>query len=319
MPPPRVPVTRAVKSAEADPARRMQESIDAGPSGELSPFPLVTVTRGEARRARENPGPALQSQDLSGLDAIFAETARIGRMMTRAPRLPPPPDADLVPLFPGPTAPLAPNPALSAASRAGHVVGVPESYLDALVGHESGGDPNAKAPTSTATGHGQFIESTWLRLMRERGQSYGVGEGALANLSDADLLELRQDPTWSALMIGEYARENESVMRQRLGRTVRDGEVYLGHWLGPEVAATLIKTAATDARTGRRSDVRAIVGDAAFQANLPVMYSSDADIALVNGRFVHRGGGRLLSPAALIARQTARFGQRAFFARDRGQ
>lgn len=216
----------------------------------------------------------------------------------------------------GPGGVVSPEPAELGA----RATGTPYAFVAALTEHESGGDAHARAPTSSATGHGQFINDTWLRLMRERGQAYGMGQGPLADLSDDDVLELRSDPTWSALMIGEYARENERAMRQRLGRNVREGEVYLGHWLGPEVAANLIKAAAEDQRRGRRgTSVRAIIGEAAFQANLPVMYSPDAQIDLVDGRFVHRGGGRILSPSEVIARQTARFGSRPFFARERGE
>lgn len=246
---------------------------------------------------------------------LAQESAAIDRRIRRQPRLPE--GARETPSFPiGPGGVVSPEPAELGA----RATGTPYAFVAALTEHESGGDAHARAPTSSATGHGQFIDSTWLRLMRERGQSYGMGQGPLADLSDDDVLELRSDPTWSALMIGEYARENERAMRQRLGRNVREGEVYLGHWLGPEVAANLIKAAAEDQRRGRRgTSVRAIIGEAAFQANLPVMYSPDAQIDLVDGRFVHRGGGRILSPSEVIARQTARFGSRPFFARERGE
>jgi len=38
--------------------------------------------------------------------------------------------------------------------------------IDSIIGAESGGDPNAKNPNSSATGAGQFISSTWLDTIK---------------------------------------------------------------------------------------------------------------------------------------------------------
>src|SRR5689334_21946280 len=40
------------------------------------------------------------------------------------------------------------------------------SVVERIVQVESGGDPNAKNPRSTATGAAQFIDATWLELIR---------------------------------------------------------------------------------------------------------------------------------------------------------
>ena len=44
--------------------------------------------------------------------------------------------------------------------------GVSGNLIDKITGVESGGNASAKNPNSTATGLGQFIESTWLRMLK---------------------------------------------------------------------------------------------------------------------------------------------------------
>lgn len=141
--------------------------------------------------------------------------------------------------------------------------GVPSHYLNALIEHESGGDDHAKAETSSATGPAQFIDSTWLRMMRQYGPEYGLP----ANASDAELLELRTSRNWAALMAAEYANENRQVMSAALSRPITEGEAYLGHFLGAEDAAELI--AAADHNL---PDARRFVSRGAVEANRTIFF-----------------------------------------------
>lgn len=125
-------------------------------------------------------------------------------------------------------APVDPMPALTG----GQVVlgsDAVESLIRRIIHVESGGNARAKNPLSTASGLGQFIESTWLRMMR----SYRPD--LVASLSRCQLLALRFDPALSTEMVRHLAQENESYLRAR-GHSITAGRLYLAHFLGPEGA-----------------------------------------------------------------------------------
>ena len=63
--------------------------------------------------------------------------------------------------------------------------------VDRIIRVESGGNSSAKNPLSSATGLGQFISSTWLRMMRT------YRPDLARSLSAAEQLALRFDPTLS--------------------------------------------------------------------------------------------------------------------------
>jgi hypothetical protein len=104
-----------------------------------------------------------------------------------------------------------------------------ERLTDVIIQVESGGNAAAKNPLSSATGLGQFIESTWLRMMRD------YRPDLAANMSRQELLDLRLDPTLSREMVQNLARENESFLRSK-GHQITAGRLYLAHFLGPSGA-----------------------------------------------------------------------------------
>lgn len=108
------------------------------------------------------------------------------------------------------------------------------NVIDKIVGVESGGNASAKNPSSSATGLGQFIESTWLRMFRQYfpQQAAGMGEKAI--------LELRKDAQMSRTMVELYAMENKKNL-EKFGVAVTDASVYLAHFLGPQGAVKLLK------------------------------------------------------------------------------
>ncbi|MBS0123556.1 peptidoglycan DD-metalloendopeptidase family protein [Thetidibacter halocola] len=108
-----------------------------------------------------------------------------------------------------------------------------EALVNQIIKVESGGNATAKNPLSSATGLGQFINSTWLRMMRD------YRPDLFRSMSQAELLNLRFDPALSREMVRNLARENESFLRAR-GRPIRAGTLYLAHFLGPAGAATAL-------------------------------------------------------------------------------
>lgn len=129
------------------------------------------------------------------------------------------------------------------APRLGGTVDVPgSSAVEALIGRiihvESGGNTRAKNPLSTASGLGQFIESTWLRMIR----SYHPE--LTASLSRRELLDLRFDPDMSRDMVRRLAQENEAYLRAR-GHSISPGRLYLAHFLGPAGADIALRADAS--------------------------------------------------------------------------
>lgn len=115
------------------------------------------------------------------------------------------------------------------------------SVVDRIVGVESSGNRFAKNKDSTATGLGQFIESTWLKMFREHFPDRA------ANMSRETILALRTDAKTSRDMVEIYARENAKVL-QRAGVAVNDTALYLAHFLGPGGAVATL-TANPNAQT----------------------------------------------------------------------
>lgn len=115
-----------------------------------------------------------------------------------------------------------------------------ELLVDRIIRVESGGSATAKNPLSSATGLGQFIESTWLRMMRT------YRPDLARSLSREELLQLRFDPTLSREMVRRLAQEGEAYLRAR-GHEITAGRLYLCHFLGMEGASTVLSADDDDA------------------------------------------------------------------------
>ena len=131
------------------------------------------------------------------------------------------------------------------------------SYLLNQAKSESGLNPNAKAGTSSATGLYQFIDQSWLGVLKQHGAEHGYGWAADAiksrpgggwTVSDSAtkqaIFALRKDPTASALMAGEYSQDNAAGLTSALGRDVGATDLYFGHFLGLAGAKKFLKAAA---------------------------------------------------------------------------
>lgn len=148
-----------------------------------------------------------------------------------------------------PIAPAGQDTVHAAIRRAADATGVNFSLLVETARRESAMNPNARASTSSATGLFQFIESTWLDMVRRHGADHGLGAQANALRTGAnaetrrEILALRSDPEISARMAGELARENATTLQARLGRAPSAGELYAAHVMGPGGALRLIEAA----------------------------------------------------------------------------
>jgi hypothetical protein len=146
---------------------------------------------------------------------------------------------------------------VAALKNAAAATGSDFHYLLGTAMRESSLKSNAQSSTSSASGLFQFVDQTWLGLVKEHGAQHGLGNYAAAISRDADgryhadasakqsILALRKDPELSAMMAGEYAKSTQGAMRASLGREVCGGELYAAHFLGPDAACKLIRLAGT--------------------------------------------------------------------------
>lgn len=134
--------------------------------------------------------------------------------------------------------------------------------LMAQAEQESSFQPDAKASSSSATGLYQFIDSTWLDMVRQFGAKYGIGNLAQQVSVDAsgksvvadksvrkEILELRKDPQLSAALAGEYTQLNKAEIERGLGHSVPRAALYMAHFLGAGGATTFLKAVETKGST----------------------------------------------------------------------
>lgn len=155
------------------------------------------------------------------------------------------------------------------------------SYADAItgriLGNESGGDPTATNPNSSAAGAGQFINSTWLATVGKYRPDLTEGK------TPQEVLALRNDPQLSAEMTANYARENGQFLAQN-GHPVTPGTTYLAHFAGPQGAAKVLGS-------DPAAPVSSVLGQAAVNANPFLRNMTAADLRAWADRKMGGGTG----------------------------
>lgn len=140
--------------------------------------------------------------------------------------------------------------ARQAIARAADATGADFDALLAAARRESSLNASARAGTSSAAGLFQFIEGTWLEMVRRHGAEHGLGRyqqllegGRVDAATRREILDLRFDPEIAARMAGELWRENANFLQARLGRAPTENELYAAHVMGPAGALRLIEAA----------------------------------------------------------------------------
>ena len=108
-----------------------------------------------------------------------------------------------------------------------------ESVVERIIKVESNGDPNAKNKRSSATGLGQFLDETWLDLIRTHRPDLAKGRSA------DETLELRRDPKVARELTVRFTEQNAGMLRKR-GLPVTPGTLYLAHFAGGAGAVALL-------------------------------------------------------------------------------
>ena len=144
-------------------------------------------------------------------------------------------------------------------TSAGDRNGVDFDYLLQTAIRESSLNPQARAQTSSAVGLFQFLESTWLQVLKEDGPRLGYGEIAskIERSSDGDylvrdpaikaeILALREDPQMAADLAAAFTKSNGDYLNQRFGRMPSAGELYIAHFMGAKGAERMFTAGLQD-------------------------------------------------------------------------
>jgi len=205
----------------------------------------------------------------------------------------------------------------SAIARASARTGVDFSYLLGQAQVESSLRPDAKAATSSATGLYQFIDQSWLAVMKKHGGEHGLGwaadsirQGENGRFSVADggtraaILNLRTNSDVASLMAAEHAADNKTALEATLGRPVGGTDLYMAHFLGLGGAQKFLTKMASDPQASGADLFPAAAG-----ANRSIFYAQggrERSLAEIYDRFANKiergaqlaGGGKTLPPVA---------------------
>jgi hypothetical protein len=136
--------------------------------------------------------------------------------------------------------------------RAAQVTNVDPAYMMALADKESSLLPENRARTSSAEGLFQFVEGTWLEVLRRYGPKHGYaaeaeaiqiiqGRPVVSDSSERErILNLRRDPYLSALMAGEMITTHWQILAGKIARDPSFAELYMAHFLGVNGASRFV-------------------------------------------------------------------------------
>jgi hypothetical protein len=105
--------------------------------------------------------------------------------------------------------------------------------VERIIGVESDGDPNATNKRSSATGLGQFLDETWLDMIRAHRPDLAKGR------SQAEILELRWDAKIAREITARFTERNAGMLTKR-GLPVTPGTLYLAHFAGGAGAVAIL-------------------------------------------------------------------------------
>lgn len=111
-----------------------------------------------------------------------------------------------------------------------------DATLSRIIQIESSGKPAIKASTSSATGLFQFINATWLNVVRQHRPDL------LRGRTQSQVLALRKNPSVAIELGARFEEGNLSA----LGKGATEGDLYLAHFLGVGTAKNFLRAPARD-------------------------------------------------------------------------
>ena len=157
---------------------------------------------------------------------------------------------------------------------------------------ESGFNPDAKSKASSAAGLYQFVEQTWLSVVRKHGAEHGLGDmAAKIKLGDdgklrvadqalrKEILDLRRDPAdRRGDGGGACRRQRSSAWKPSSTATVQPTDLYLAHFLGLKGATSFLGAMEKDPKQGA-----ADLFPKAAAANKSIFYRADGSQRTLQG------------------------------------
>lgn len=140
-----------------------------------------------------------------------------------------------------------------------------DSFLDRLMLAESGGRDHIRNPRSTAYGPFQFLDQTFLELVRRHFQA------ETAALTPAQILALRADREFSRRVAAAFTEENARILAAN-GLAASWPNLRLAFFAGPAGAVRVLKGPA-------EASVLAVLGPAVIRANPFLSRMTAADLA----------------------------------------
>lgn len=152
---------------------------------------------------------------------------------------------------------------------------VSDETLNAIIQIESGGNPRAKASTSSALGLFQFLNGTWLSVVRKHRPDLLEGRSA------ASVLALRLDPEICIDLGARFTEDNLLA----IGRNATGGDLYLAHFLGAGAARAVFRAAPN-------TPIAEVVSEDAIKANASIMRGKTcAQVRAWAARRMHESAG----------------------------
>ena len=145
-------------------------------------------------------------------------------------------------------------------SRANGSAGISNSVnstVNKIIGVESNGKSNAQNKDSTAGGQGQFIDSTWLSMIKKYRPELARGK------SDSQIIGMKYNGQLNREMTVAYTKENAAALN-KAGINSTEGNLYLSHFSG-------VGTAIKALRANPNAHVSTVYGKDAIAANPKVL------------------------------------------------
>lgn len=136
---------------------------------------------------------------------------------------------------------------------------VSDETLNCIIQIESAGRLTVKAPTSSALGLGQFLDATWMGVVKKHRPDLLEGR------SKPQVLALRTDPQIAVELLARFTEDNQHA----IGMNCSGGDLYLAHFLGVADAKDLF-SAHPD------TQVSQLVTPAVINANKTIMLGKTA-------------------------------------------